>query len=144
MRILDFCFFATNSLIIGGTQTLRPFLLLPQFAHYHLMMRIASCPSHPCFLPILKLQHPHSVVPSFPKTLEADPKGQLLAFIRIVSECDDRYCRGHHSHYSLQIIPKFPVCCSMTTCRCRAPFLHPCLLVYAGRYASSIPIILPL
>ena len=49
--------------------TMRLFPLLPQSAYYHLMMQIASCPSHPCFLPILKLQHPHSVAPSFPKTL---------------------------------------------------------------------------
>lgn len=67
--------------------------------------------------------------PVKPVKKEADPKGQLLAFIRIVSECDDRYCRGHHSHYSLQIIPTFPVCCSMTTCRCRAPFRYPYQLV---------------
>ena len=60
---------------------------------------------------------------------EADPKGQLLAFIRIVSECDDRYCRGHHSHYSLQIIQTFPACCSMTNCRCRAPSRYPYQLV---------------
>ena len=60
---------------------------------------------------------------------EADPKGQLLLFIRIVSECDDRYCGGHHSHYSLQIIPRFPACCSMTTCHCRAPSRYPYQLV---------------
>ena len=69
VRILDFCFFATNSLIIGGTQTVRPFPLLPQFAHYCQMMQIAPCPSLPFSHLILKLQHPHSVVPSFPKTL---------------------------------------------------------------------------
>ena len=63
------------------------------------------------------------------KNRDADPKGQPLAFIRIVSECDDRYCRGHHSHYSLQIIQTFPACCSMTTCRCRAPSRYPYQLV---------------
>ena len=63
------------------------------------------------------------------KKKEADPKGQLLFFIRIVSECDDRYCRGHHSYYSLQIIQTFPACCSMTTCRCRAPSRYPYQLV---------------
>ena len=69
VRILDFCFFATNSLIIGGMQTLRPFPLLPLFAHYSQMMQIAPCPSHPFSHLIPKLQHPHSVAPSFPKTL---------------------------------------------------------------------------
>ena len=71
---------------------------------------------------------------------EADPKGQPLAFIRIVSECDDRYCRGRRSHYSLQIIPTFPVCCSMTTCRCRAPSRYPYQLVDTHTHP---PIILP-
>ena len=64
-----FSLFATNSLIIGGTQTVRPFPLLPQFAHYCQMMQIAPCPSLPFSHLILKLQHPHSVAPSFPKTL---------------------------------------------------------------------------
>ena len=64
-----FSLFATNSLIIGGMQTLRPFPLLPLFAHYSQMMQIAPCPSHPFSHLIPKLQHPHSVAPSFPKTL---------------------------------------------------------------------------
>ena len=57
------------------------------------------------------------------------PKRSASLFIRIVYECDDRYCRGHHSHYSLQIIPTFPACCSMTTCRCRTPSRYPYQLV---------------
>ena len=71
----------------------------------------------------------HFIFARYPHPKEADPKGQLLAFIRIVSECDDRYCRGHHSHYSLQIIPTFSACCSMTTCRCRASSRYPYQLV---------------
>ena len=82
---------------------------------------------------------------------EADPKGQLLFFIRIVSECDDRYCRGHHSYYSLQIIQTFPARCSMTTCRCRAPSRYPYQLVdthtqplSSSRYSHVKNIAIPL
>ena len=82
---------------------------------------------------------------------EADPKGQFLFFIRIGSECDDRYCRGHHSHYSLQIIQTFPACCSMSTCRCRAPSRYPYQLVdthtqplSSSRYSRVKNIAIPL